>query len=230
MSGLEAFLDTYGLAAACVLMLVKAIGVPIPVPGDVILLGVAARAADGKVLLWVAFAGLLLAIVLGGLLQFMLARGPARRFVVRYGARLGLTPERMDVVGRRVRQGGPVAIGLGVLTPGVRTAVIPACGLTGIPLSLFLPGLILGSAVDLALHFVIGFVGASLLTTVSPLALLLVLAIVGLGVTLYIARRRRMTTAAAVTAWTQATCPVCLALEAARPMSFDPAVRWESAA
>src|SRR5262245_14701386 len=125
MSGLEAFLDTYGLAAACVLMLIKAIGVPIPIPGDVILLGVAARAAEGKVLLWVAFVVLLLAITLGGLLQFTLARGPARRFVVRYGARLGLTPQRLDAVAKRMRQGGPLAVALGVLTPGVRTAVIP---------------------------------------------------------------------------------------------------------
>jgi hypothetical protein len=46
MSGLESFLDTYGLVAACALMLVKATGVPIPIPGDVILLGIAARAAQ----------------------------------------------------------------------------------------------------------------------------------------------------------------------------------------
>ena len=51
-----------------------------------------------------------------------------------------------------MRQGGLFGIGMAVLTPGVRTAVIPACGLTGIPLRVFLPGLALGSAVDLGLH------------------------------------------------------------------------------
>jgi membrane protein DedA with SNARE-associated domain len=229
MSGLEAFLDSYGLAAACVLMLVKASGVPIPIPGDVILLATAARAAEGKVLLWVAFVGLLVAITLGGWLQFTLARGPARRLVVQYGARLGLTPERLDAVSRKVRQGGALGIGLGVLTPGLRTAVIPACGLTNMPLSVFLPGLILGSVVDLSLHFAIGFAGASLLTA-SPLAVAVVIAVVGLAITLYIAHRRRANAAAALTAWTQATCPVCLALEVVAPARLDPAVRWESAA
>jgi len=229
MNGLEVFLDSYGLAAACVLMLVKASGVPIPIPGDVILLATAARAAEGKVLLWVAFLGLLVAITLGGMLQFTLARGPARQLVVRYGQRLGLTPERLDAVARRVRQSGPLGIGLGVLTPGLRTAVIPACGLTNMPLSVFLPGLILGSVVDLSLHFAIGFAGSSLLSA-SPLAVAVVIAAVGLVVTLYIARRRRASAAAAVTAWTQATCPVCLALEAVAPARLDPAVRWESAA
>ena len=74
-------------------------------------------------------AGVLLAITLGGLAQFLLARGPARRVVVRYGNRLGLTEGRLDRVAARMRQGGPFGIGLGVLTPGLRTAVIPACGL-----------------------------------------------------------------------------------------------------
>ena len=89
MEGLEAFLDSYGVAAACAVMLVKAIGVPVPIPGDVILLATAARAAEGKVLLWLAFVALLLALTLGGTLQFLLARGPARNLVTRYGHRVG---------------------------------------------------------------------------------------------------------------------------------------------
>jgi membrane protein DedA with SNARE-associated domain len=215
VDGLDAFLNSYGVAAACLVMLVKAIGVPVPIPGDVILLATAARAAEGKIILWVAFVALLIAIVLGGWLQFMLARGPARSLMVRYGKRLGMTDERLERVAARMRQGGPVAIGLGVLTPGVRTAVIPACGLTNLPLAIFLPGLLLGSAIDLGLHFAIGFAGANILSAVvapSPLIVVVVLALVGLGVWLVIARRRRMRPAAAVEAWTEATCPVCLAL------------------
>ena len=79
MAGLEAFLDSYGVAAACAIMLIKAAGVPVPIPGDVILLATAARAAEGKVLLWLAFVVLLAALIVGGGLQFYLARGPARR-------------------------------------------------------------------------------------------------------------------------------------------------------
>src|SRR3954471_21846877 len=113
MEGLEAFLDSYGVAAACAIMLIKAAGVPIPIPGDVILLATAARAAEGKVLLWLAFATLLLALILGGTAQFLLARGPARRLVVTYGHRVGLTEARLDRVAARVRQGGLFGIGLG---------------------------------------------------------------------------------------------------------------------
>jgi membrane protein DedA with SNARE-associated domain len=233
MDSLNGFLDSYGLAAACAVMLVKAVGVPIPIPGDVILLATAARAAEGKVVLWLAFTALLMAIILGGSLQFLLARGPARTVIVRYGQRLGLTEGRLDKVAARMRQGGVFGIGLAVLTPGVRSAVIPACGLTGFPLRLFLPGLVLGSAIDLGLHFALGFAGSSVLSAVvqpSPLLVVIALALLGLAAWFVIARRRRSTAQRALNAWAQATCPVCLAIGSIASLDDEPAVRWSGAA
>jgi membrane protein DedA with SNARE-associated domain len=233
MDGFEVFLEAYGVAAACGVMLVKAAGVPIPIPGDVILLATAARAAEGKVLLWLAFVSLFAALVVGGTVQFFLARGPARRLLVRHGHRVGVTQARLERVSATVRKGGMLAIGLAVLTPGVRSAVIPACGLNGIPLRLFLPGLALGSAVDLGLHFAIGYAGSSLLATIvqpSPLLLVVVLALVGLLAWLFIARRRHASRQVAVSAWAQATCPVCLVLGSVAPLETETAIRWSRAA
>jgi membrane protein DedA with SNARE-associated domain len=214
----DAFLSSYGLAAACAIMLIKAIGVPLPIPGDFILLAMAARAAEGKVLPWVAFVALLVVIVAGSTVQYLLARGPARGLVLRFGRRLGITRERLERVAARVQRGGVLAIGLAVLTPGVRSAAIPGCGLAGVPLRLFVPGLALGSALDLTLHFAIGVAGAGLLIGIaqsSPLLVIVALALVGLAAWLLIARRRRMSRAHALNAWAQATCPVCLVVGAA---------------
>ena len=225
MEAFDAFLTTYGLAAACAILLVKAVGVPIPIPGDVILLAMAARAAEGKVLLWVAFVALLAAIVLGNSVQYLLARGPARGMVLRFGGRLGVTSGRLERVAQRVKQGGVLGIGLAVLTPGVRSAAIPGCGLAGIPLRLFIPGLALGSAVDLGLHFALGFAGAGLLASVvqpAPLLIVLTLALLGLAAWLVIARRRHATREVAVNAWAQATCPVCLILGSVAALDTAP--------
>jgi len=228
MEGLEGFLATYGLAAACLVMLTKATGVPLPVPGDVILLATAARAAEGKLVLWLAFVALLVALVVGGLLQFLLARGPARHLIVGYGPRIGLSAQRIERVAALVRRGGLLGIGLGVLTPGVRSAIVPACGLAGIRLRVFLPGLALGSAVDLGLHFAIGYAGAGLLASVvapSPLAVIVVLAAVGLVAWLVVARRRHASRGFAARAWAQATCPACLVVGSLAPIDTEPAVR-----
>jgi membrane protein DedA with SNARE-associated domain len=108
-----------------------------------------------------------------------------------------------------------LAIGVAVLTPGVRTAVIPACGLAGVPMRVFLPGLVLGSGADLGLHFAIGYAGAGILSALvspSPIILLVAFLAVGLAAWLVIARRRRASRSVALQGWVQATCPVCLVL------------------
>jgi membrane protein DedA with SNARE-associated domain len=131
-----------------------------------------------------------------------------------------------------MRRGGLFGIALAVLTPGVRTAVVPASGLTGIPLRLFLPGLALGSAVDLGLHFAIGYAGSGLLATLvqpSPVLLIVALAVVGLGAWLFVARRRHASAAVAVHAWAQATCPVCLLVGSVASLETERAVRWSRA-
>jgi hypothetical protein len=74
------------------------------------------------------------------------------------------------------------------------------------------PGLLLGSGVDLGLHFALGYVGAGLLASLASAGWVLVVALllVGLGAWLVLARGRRRGAAAAAVAWSQATCPVCL--------------------
>ncbi|HEY3081377.1 MAG TPA: VTT domain-containing protein [Chloroflexota bacterium] len=223
MSGLEASLEQFGLALACVVLAFKAGGVPIPIPGDVILIAVAARAAEGRYAVGVAFAALLLAILVGGFGEFALARGPGRGVIYRFGRLLRLTPARLDAAASAVQRRGPLSLAAGIFTPGVRILTIAACGLAGLPLRTFLPGLVLGSTADLTLHFAIGYLGwpvvASLWERVpAPLLVLVGLLLVGLAVWVLIRRRQRPeaplaeVTAEALRGWHQASCPACLAV------------------
>ncbi|MCC7354895.1 MAG: VTT domain-containing protein [Anaerolineae bacterium] len=225
MSGIESFLEWYGLLAIFLLMLTKSAGVPVPIPADVIMLAAAARAAEGKMTLWQAFVAILIALVAGGMVQFFLARGPGRGVLYRYGRYLGLTPARLDAASATVKRSGSIGIGLAILTPGIRAATVAASGLAGLPVSVFLPGLVLGSILFLSLHFFLGYVGGSLLSAVTkvlplPWLLGLVLVLFALGVALWFLIRRRQRPGAprgeivaeALGAWHEATCPVCLAL------------------
>lgn len=91
MDNLNAFLDLYGLAAIFVLMLIKSAGVPIPIPADAIMLATAARAVEGRLILWQAFILLLVALVIGGTVQYALARRLGRGFLTRFGRYIGIT-------------------------------------------------------------------------------------------------------------------------------------------
>jgi membrane protein DedA with SNARE-associated domain len=60
MNGLDMFLIQYGLAAIFVIMLIKTIGIPIPIPGDLIIFTAAVRVAQGKLIGWQVFFAILI--------------------------------------------------------------------------------------------------------------------------------------------------------------------------
>jgi membrane protein DedA with SNARE-associated domain len=191
------------------------------------MLATSARVASGRMGLGQAFVAILIASVAGGLIQFALVRGPGRSVLYRYGHILGLTPERLDAAAARLKNGNVLGIGLAILTPGVRSVAIPACGLAGIPSRRFTGGLTLGSGAFLALHFALGLAGGALLATLTaviplPVLIGIVVALLALGLgAWYVIRRRQNPQGArrevledALGAWHEATCPVCLCLGA----------------
>ncbi len=145
MDQINAFLDVYGLAALFALLLLKSLGVPIPIPNDLILMSMAIRAAEGRLIAWQAFFAGLIALVIGGTIQFIAIRAVGRGPLYRYGRHVGLTPNRLDAAADKVRKSSPVGIGLAIFTPGLRSMVVTACGLAGLRLRTFAAGQIVGS-------------------------------------------------------------------------------------
>jgi membrane protein DedA with SNARE-associated domain len=200
------------------------------------MLATSARVASGRMILWQAFLAILIASVIGGLIQFALVRGPGRSFLYRHGHYLGVTPLRLDAASARLRGGSIFTIGVAILTPGVRSVAIPAAGIAGIPLRRFLGGLLVGSAAFLALHFLIGLAGGTLLNTIGAvvslpmlIGFIIGLLAVGLGVW-YVIHRRQMPHASntevlkhAVGAWHEAASPVSLCFGAVERLQLQTA-------
>lgn len=230
----EQFLDAYGLLAVFAVMLLKEIGVPVPIPSDLIMLGAAARAAQGRFPLIAVFFVILIPMLVGGVVQYAIAKGPGRRVVYRIGGYIGLTKARLDKAMEAVRRGGPVAVGVGLTTPGVRIAIVPASGLAELPLAAFIPGLVLGSTFFLSWHFAIGYLGGfilSLLNLPLPVLIGLVVAVLALGIGGWLAVRKisrgrdhrkgglvpaaapePLTRSERYAAWADASCPACIAI------------------
>ncbi len=229
MNSLDLFLVQYGLAAIFIILLIKTIGIPIPIPADLIILTAAARVAQGKLNVWQTFIAILIALVIGGLIQFLLARGPGRRLLYRFGRYVGLTAPRLDAASVRVKKGGALSISIAILVPGVRGAAVVASGLAHMPLRIFLPGLIVGSILFLGLHFFLGFLGGSLFSLIGhvlplPWTALLVLVLMLTIFAVWVVVRRRQKKAQAdvegtsLELWHEGICPLCLALYATNQM------------
>ncbi len=141
---LQGFLDQHGVLAGFVLILIEEAGVPVPIPGDFLMLLLGVHARQGQVPLWQALLVMELATLLGATALYLVAARVGHGLVYRYGRYMHLTPERLDRAERWLQRRGAVAIVAGRLTPGLRMATVIACGVFGVPLWRFLPALALG--------------------------------------------------------------------------------------
>lgn len=209
-------MDLVAIAGLAGLLLVKEAGLPIPIPGDLLVIGAGIASAGNPAGAVTALAAILVAGYVGGAIQFLLVRGGLRRAIVRLLTRFGVPEARIEALANRLRTGGARGVALARATPGVRVPAIAASGLAALPLPSFLGGLILGNSLFVGGHFALGFViGPPALSFLERQGLALMVgafvlfAVVG-AVGWLIVRRRRPSTS--FTAWADAACPACLAL------------------
>ncbi len=213
--------DAAPLLALLGLILVKESGVPVPVPGDLVIIGAGVAAAHGDLDPIVALIGLVLASLAGGALQFTLLSSVARPALLGLLARF-TSADQIERQTERFRRSGARSVAAARMTPGVRIVAIAASALAGIPAAAFVVGLAVGNAVFIAAHFGLGYlIGEPVLTVLggalAPMAIVGAgLAALGLAGWLLVTRRRRAMgeggTVAAAGSWADACCPACLAL------------------
>jgi membrane protein DedA with SNARE-associated domain len=195
-------------------------GIPLPIPGDVLMLLVGERAAASAVPLWMAVLGLELDVLIGTAVLFFAARGPARGLIRRLGPHVGLTQQRLDRATNVFEHKGQVAIPVGRATPSLRTLTVLATAASRLTSRRALLLLFLGGSVFVQLHLVLGFFlgpvaeSAFQKATVPTLIALGVL-VIGGGVFWLIRHGRRR----GGHAWTEATCPACMALHLIPPQA-----------
>lgn len=223
-------MDAYAALGLAALLFVKEVGVPIPVPGDLLVLGAGVATAGDPPAAVALLAIVLLAGYSGGTIQFLLARAALRRALISLLVRFGVPRERIEGLADRLRRGGTRSVAIARATPGVRVPAIAASGLAELPMRSFGPGLVIGNTLFVGAHFVLGFVvglpAVALIQGAAPLAIVVFigLAVVGAIGWLLVRRRRRQspsssgsTADAGFAAWADAACPACLTLALLAP-------------
>jgi membrane protein DedA with SNARE-associated domain len=222
-SFLNEFLLRYGLLAILVVMVLKEVGIPVPVPSDLIMITAGVQAATGVYSLFELLIAIEVAMIVGGSIQFFLARGMGRAFIYRVGRFIGLTQERLDKAMSALQRRGALGVFLGLNIPGARAGIIPAAGLAGLTYPAFAPAMISGSSIFYGWHIALGYlIGPSATALLENLHLPILpvvaaLALLGLIVWLFLRGRRKGVAESSVDvvhSWTEAACPACLAITA----------------
>jgi len=228
-------LDLPALAFLAAVLAIKEAGLPIPVPGDLLVIGAGAATAHGSVPAPLVVVVLVAATVVGGCVQFWLVRGRARGTFLRVLGRLGLRAETIERGTGRLRDGGAPAVAIARMTPGVRIVAIASSAVAGIATTTFVLGLATGNAVFLGGHFALGLLvgptAVGLVSGAGPALVAVGVALAALGAAGWwlIVRRRasqaavdagRTTGVLAVLDWTDACCPACLVLAVGAPTGF----------
>ncbi len=213
-----------GLLALFVVMLLKEMGAPVPIPSDLIMITAGVQLATGTFGLLELAIFVELAILIGCSIHFLLARAAGRRIIYRFGRFIGLTERRLDQLTAALRTRGPLAIFLALNVPAARSGVVAAAGVAGLSYRAFAPPMLAGNSVFYGWHIALGFIaGPAALaflerTNTSLLLVFAALAVLGLLGWLALKRRNGAATKAdtleRLHAWTEAACPGCLALTA----------------
>lgn len=133
---------------ALALLYVEESGVPLFLPGDVLVIYAGHRAAGDPVALVVAWLFSVLAVTLGATNLYLLARWLGRRLLTgRLGRMLHVTPERLDRAEHAFRRWGPWALIFGRHVPGGRIPITVAAGILGISYPLFAGCIALSSGI-----------------------------------------------------------------------------------
>jgi len=213
-------LDAFAIVGLAALVLVKEAGLPVPVPGDLLVVAAGIASHGPGLPAWLVLVAILAAGYVGGSLQFLLVRGTLRRRLLRILARIGVGRERLDSLAGWLARRGARGVAIARATPAVRIGATAAAGLAGIPFGVFLAGLLVGNGLFVGAHFALGLVlgppATELATRLGAIGVSL-LALVLLATVGAVGWRRLRRARVGYAGWVEAACPACLALAAARP-------------
>lgn len=119
--------------ALFILLLIEEAGVPLPVPGDIVIMFAGYQASTGRIGLVEAGLTATLAVLMGSAILYTLSRRFGHALLFRYGRLIHLDQRQLDRVESWIRERGAIMVLAGRLTPGLRTPTSIMAGMFEIP-------------------------------------------------------------------------------------------------
>jgi membrane protein DedA with SNARE-associated domain len=122
-------LAEYSLVVILLAVMVEELGIPMPIPTDVLIVFIGAVAATSVLQLGQFFIMLSVVSAIGASGLYAIVRHSGRPLVERFGRYVHLGPKQLARSEALLARGGWKAIALGRATPGLRYPTVIACGL-----------------------------------------------------------------------------------------------------
>ena len=149
-------LAKHSFVAILLAVVIEELGLPSPIPTDVMIVFAGTTAGGSVPLLVLFFVALTLASAAGGSGLYFIVRRGGRPLVDRFGRYVHLGPEHLARAEALLARGGWWSIALGRAIPGVRYATVIACGLLKVPFLRYVTAHIVGSSVYIAVFLALG--------------------------------------------------------------------------
>ena len=148
--------DRHSYIAILLAVLLEELGVPMPIPTDllIVLAGVKGAGSLGRLGFWFMLLNIASAIGASGL--YAVIRRGGRPLVERFGRYIHLGPQQIDRAERLLARGGWTSIAVARAVPGLRYLAVVACGLLRISYARFITAHIVGSSVYIATFLALG--------------------------------------------------------------------------
>src|SRR5215210_1163933 len=149
-------LAEYSFAIILLAIMVEELGIPMPIPTDVLIVFAGAEVGRSVPQLGLFLVIITLASAVGASGLYAIVRRGGRPLVERFGRYVHLGPERLARAENLLTRGGWGGIALGRAIPGVRYATVIACGLLKVPFPRYVTAHIAGSSVYIAVFLALG--------------------------------------------------------------------------
>jgi membrane protein DedA with SNARE-associated domain len=113
-------------------------GIPIPIPGDIVIAYTGFQVSKGLIPYFAAFALLLFSVLLGSSILYYLSARYGNKLVTRFGFFLHINEKKLLIVEEKFRKYGPWVIIIGRHIPGFRIPITVFSGMSKITYKTFI--------------------------------------------------------------------------------------------
>jgi len=135
---IETFVTHSGAIAPILLIILEEAGIPLPVPGDIIIAYTGYEVSIGTFPYVFAFILILISVLIGSTFLFYLSSRFGQKIVTKFGRLMHLDTKKIALVEKNFKKYGPLVIIFGRHIPGFRIPVTVFSGISGISYKTFI--------------------------------------------------------------------------------------------